>query len=126
MRVYGCRMSSGLPDSDEQIGQKIDGTVESFGNGAEECRLEHRKEVKDKINKLPTFPLFSGKAVQKNVEQEIGKKSQETSQERSDRINKLPTFLLFSGTEPVLKDKCGIVTFLFQVKVARKDMNQAV
>ena len=64
--------------------------------------------------------------MQKNVEQEIGKNSQETSQDRSDRINKLPTFLLFSGTEPVLKDKCGIVTFLFQVKVARKDMNQAV
>ena len=113
-------MSSGLPDSNEQIDQKIDGTVESFGNGAEECRLEHRKEVKDKINKLPTFLLFSGKAVQKNVEQEIGKKSQETSQERSDRMSKLPTFLLFSGTEPVLKDKCGIVTFLFQVKVARE------
>ena len=45
MRAYGCRMSSGLPDSDEQIDQKIDGTVESFGNGTEECRLEHRKEV---------------------------------------------------------------------------------
>ena len=44
-----------------------------------------------------------------------------------ERIDKLPSFPLFSGTEPTPKDECGIETFLFQVRGARKNLtDQAV
>ena len=44
-----------------------------------------------------------------------------------ERIDKLPSFPLFSGNEPTLKDECGIETFLFQVRAARKNLtDQAV
>ena len=39
-----------------------------------------------------------------------------------ERINKLPSFPLFSGTELTPKDECGIETFLFQVRGARKNL----
>ena len=39
-----------------------------------------------------------------------------------DRIDKLPIFPLFSGAEPTPKDECGIETFLFQVRGARKNL----
>ena len=44
-----------------------------------------------------------------------------------ERIDKLPSFPLFSGTKPTPKDECGIETFLFQVRGARKNLaDQAV
>ena len=44
-----------------------------------------------------------------------------------ERIDKLPSFPLFSGTELTPKDECGIETFLFQVRGARKNLtDQAV
>ena len=44
-----------------------------------------------------------------------------------ERIDRLPLFPLFSGTELTMKDECGIETFLFQVRGARKNLtDQAV
>ena len=43
-----------------------------------------------------------------------------------ERIDKLPSFPLFSGTEPTPKDECGIETFLFQVRGARKNLTHQV
>ena len=46
---------------------------------------------------------------------------------QAGKITKPPVFPTFSGEEPTLKDECGIETFLFQIKGARKDVtDQAV
>ena len=42
------------------------------------------------------------------------------------KITKPPVFPAFSGEEPTPKDECGIETFLFQIKGARKDVTNQV
>ena len=66
--------------------------------------------------------------VRKEIEGEVQKKKRKSYQGYADdRIDKLPIFPLFSGSEPTPKDECGIETFLFQVRVARKNLtDQAV
>ena len=66
--------------------------------------------------------------VRKEIEGEVQKKRRRSRAESTDeRIDKLPIFPLFSGAEPTPKDECGIETFLFQVRGARKNLtDQAV
>ena len=66
--------------------------------------------------------------VRKEMEGEVQKKRRRSRVEYTDeRIDKLPIFPLFSGAEPTPKDECGIETFLFQVRGARKNLtDQAV
>ena len=66
--------------------------------------------------------------VRKEIEGEVQKKRRRSRAEYTDdRIDKLPIFPLFSGAEPTPKDECGIETFLFQVRGARKNLtDQAV
>ena len=66
--------------------------------------------------------------VRRDLEGEVQKKRRRsTPNYLDDRIDKLPIFPLFSGTEPTPKDECGIETFLFQVRGARKNLtDQAV
>ena len=64
----------------------------------------------------------------KDFEDEVQRKKRRSSLKYpDDRIDKLPVFPLFSGVEPTPKDECGIETFLFQVRGARKNLtDQAV
>ena len=64
----------------------------------------------------------------KEVEGEVQRKKRKSyTGYVDDRIDKLPIFPLFSGAEPTPKDECGIETFLFQVRGARKNLtDQAV
>ena len=66
--------------------------------------------------------------VRKEIEGEVQKKKRKSyTGYINDRIDKLPIFPLFSGVEPTPKDQCGIETFLFQVRGARKNLtDQAV
>ena len=66
--------------------------------------------------------------VRKDLEGEVQKKKRRSSSNYfDDHIDKLPIFPLFSGAEPTPKDECGIETFLFQVRGARKNLtDQAV
>ena len=66
--------------------------------------------------------------VRKEIEGEVQHKRRRSRVEYTDeRIDKLPIFPLFSGAEPTPKDECGIETFLFQVRGARKNLtDQAV
>ena len=66
--------------------------------------------------------------VRKEVEGEVQRKKRKSyTGYMDDRIDKLPIFPLFSGAEPTPKDECGIETFLFQVRGARKNLtDQAV
>ena len=66
--------------------------------------------------------------VRKEIEGEVQRKKRKSyTGYADDRIDKLPIFPLFSGSEPTPKDECGIETFLFQVRGARKNLtDQAV
>ena len=66
--------------------------------------------------------------VRKEIEGEVQRKKRKSyTGYVDDRIDKLPIFPLFSGAEPTPKDECGIETFLFQVRGARKNLtDQAV
>ena len=73
-----------------------------------------------------TEQLNSFELLRKDTERKIKGESKGGCQE-DKRIDKLPSFPLFSGTEPTPKDECGIETFLFQVRGARKNLtDQAV
>ena len=66
--------------------------------------------------------------IRKEIEGEVQRKKRKSyTGYADDRIDKLPIFPLFSGSEPTPKDECGIETFLFQVRGARKNLtDQAV
>ena len=73
-----------------------------------------------------TEQLNSLEQMRKETEKKLKVEKQE-GHGADERIDKLPSFPLFSGTEPTLKDECGIETFLFQVRGARKNLtDQAV
>ena len=73
-----------------------------------------------------TEQLNSLEQIRKETEKKL-KVEQQEGRNADERIDKLPSFPLFSGTEPTPKDECGIKTFLFQVRGARKNLtDQAV
>ena len=73
-----------------------------------------------------TEQLNSLEQMRKETEKKL-KVEQREGRNTDERIDKLPSFPLFSGTKPTPKDECGIETFLFQVRGARKNLtDQAV
>ena len=76
--------------------------------------------VQEQLNLLET--------VRRDMEGEVQRKKRRSfTTGIDDRIDKLPLFPLFSGEEPTPKDECGIETFLFQIRGARKNLtDQAV
>ena len=100
--------------------------------------LEHEKsaaslqvaDYKERMNELTrrvTEQLSVLELFRVSAEQERRLAKDETGQNDTKKIMKPPHFPRFSGSDPIPKNECGIETFLFQVKGARRDVtDQAV
>ena len=88
------------------------------------------KSQMDDLTKRVNEQLDLLEVVRQMAEQEMLQRSRGSSMVDTGthgKITKPPVFPAFSGEEPTPKDECGIETFLFQIRGARKDVtDQAV
>ena len=93
-------------------------------SSALQLQVEHYRGEMTELTAKVTEQLSALELLRKTTEQEVAAHSREVHPDKPHKITKPPHFPIFSGDEPTPKDECGIETFLFQIKGARKDVTE--